>query len=451
MTLARLGSLLVAIVSAPVAAAPGPLQAAIGDPGFLHLSGSLRARAEIIAGQPRTGFRDAESLISLRTTLRADLGNGPVRLVAEMFDSRAYGIARGGAVGTGEVNTLEFVQAHVAADLGAALGRDTRLTAQAGRMVLNLGSRRLIAADDYRNTTNGYTGVRIDAARGPDLAATVIYVLPQVRLPDNIAAIRRNRAEVDREGLDLRLWGGIASWHHALGSTDAELSFYRLDERDSPALATRDRHLSTLDLRVMKAPAVDHFDHEIEAAWQWGAERPGVAAALPAQQVAAGFVHADAGYSLAHARLSAEFDFASGDRPGGKYTRFDTLFGMRRADFSPGALLAAIGRANLVAAGARVEVTPSARSDGHVTAQAMWAASASDAFATSGVRDPRPGASAFAGYELDSRWRHWLVPGRLRAEWNGTLLLHRGLLRTAPNAPAAPTTVYTSLALLTLF
>ena len=43
-----------------------------------------------------------------------------------------------------------------------ALGLDEvrRSEHQAGRFTLNLGSRRLVAADDYRNATNGYTGLK---------------------------------------------------------------------------------------------------------------------------------------------------------------------------------------------------------------------------------------------------------------------------------------------------
>jgi len=43
------------------------------------------------------------------------------------------------------------------------------------------------------------------------------------------------------------------------------------------------------------------------------------------------------------------------------------------------------------------------------------------------------------------------VPRLLRAEWNGTLLLRRGILRDAPNAPTGPTSFYTSAALTSYF
>lgn len=423
--------------------------AALPAPAPIQLSGSIRARAEVVAGQVRPAFRDEESLTSLRTTLRADIGTGPVRLVAELWDSRAYGIADRSAAGTGEVNAVELVQAHVAADLGAALGPDSTLAITAGRMILNLGSRRLVAADDYRNTTNGYTGVRIDAARH-DLSATLIWTMPQYRLPDGFADLRRNRVEVDRETLDAVLWGGIFTRRRALADTDIELTLLRFAERDSPALATRDRRLATAALRLFRAPRPGRFDHEFEAAWQWGRTRDGLGPALPLQAVAAGFVHADLGYSWAggwQPRLSIEFDFASGDRPGGRYTRFDTLFGMRRADFSPSGIFATLARTNIVSPGARLEVAPTAATDAHLSARPLWADSASDIFATSGRRDAAPGAGRFAGYQLDTRLRHWLLPERLRAEANGAVLLNRGVLRGA----SRPTTIYVAMSLTSWF
>jgi hypothetical protein len=53
-----------------------------------------------------------------------------------------------------EVNALEMVQAFVEARAPDLLGKGSIASLQAGRFLLNLGSRRLVAADDYRNTTN---------------------------------------------------------------------------------------------------------------------------------------------------------------------------------------------------------------------------------------------------------------------------------------------------------
>jgi hypothetical protein len=443
-----------ALLPRPATSAPvGPLQQAIGAPADFDLSGSVRTRIESIDGQIRPGLKPAETLFMVRTTLRAEIGDGPVRLVGEIFDSRAYGVGPRSAAGTGEVNVLEPVQAHLRVDLGDVLGKGSTATLTAGRMVFNLGSRRLVAADDYRNTTQGYTGVRFDIAPNPVLSATLVYVLPQQRLPGNPAFVPGNHFALDRESFDQRLWGGIVNFERP-GGWHVDASLFGLDERDSPRLPTRDRSLITLDAHLLKPPKPGEFDFDVEAAWQGGHARAGLVDSLPLQSVSAWFVHAEAGHSFAggwQPHVSAEFDAISGDRPGGKYTRFDTLFGMRRADFSPGSIYSAIWRLNMLAAGARLEVVPSARTDAFVSARSYWAESGSDFFSQTGVRDITGASGRFAGVEFDSRARHWLVPERLRAEFDGVVFLRRGLLRDAPNAPAGATTLYGALSLSAFF
>lgn len=145
-----------------LSALASPVRAEQAD-GF-RLSGSARLRFETIAAQARAGFNPADSLVNLRTQVMAEYRARPFRVVLDLYDSRVWGDDAGTPVTTGEVNALELVQAYVAADLGPVLGKGTRTGIQAGRMMLNLGSRRLVAADDYRNTTNGYTGIKVDIA-----------------------------------------------------------------------------------------------------------------------------------------------------------------------------------------------------------------------------------------------------------------------------------------------
>ena len=55
-------------------------------------------------------------------------------------------------------------------------------------------------------------------------------------------------------------------------------------------------------------------------------------------------------------------------------------------------------------------------------------------------------SGTFAGHQIERRVRYWLVRERLRAEVNGALLVKRGLLVDAPNAPATGDTKYVSFA-----
>jgi len=430
---------------AAVWAGPATLQDAIGNPPDFKLSASVRARYEMLDGQPRVGLRAEDRQIALRSTLAAEYRTGPIRMGGEIYDSRAYLDRAGSAISANEVNTFELVQAYVAGDFGNVFGPDSSAQVQLGRMMLNLGSRRLVAADDYRNTTNGYTGLRADLKARDGTTATLFYTLPQVRLPDDLPSVRRGETRWDRESFDLRLWGGLLARPKTLTGATVEIGYFRLQERDAPDRPTRDRELHTVSARVIRDPKAGRWDFEAEGIYQFGGIGQSQAAGAPRLPVEAWFVHADAGYTFpgpARLRLSVEYDHASGDGQGRTFRRFDTLFGMRRADLAPAGIYNAIGRTNIVTPGLRAEAAPGKRLDAFAVYRAMWLADRTDAFSTTGVRDASGRSGRFAGHQVEARLRYWLVPGFLRAEVNGVWLAKGRFLRTAPNAPATGDTHY---------
>ncbi|WP_197707495.1 alginate export family protein [Sphingobium sp. LB126] len=430
---------------------PSPANA---EDGTFAIHGSTRLRYEAITGQARAGFNSSDDLVNLRTNILAEYRRQDLRIGVEIFDSRVWGDRPGTPVSTNEVNALEPVQAYVAADFDDALGSGSKLTLTAGRMTLNLGSRRLVAADDYRNTTNGYTGLRADTAVGKGWKATFIYMLPQVRLPDDPADVRDARVRLDRESFDLVLWGGQVSRAKAIGTAMAEMSYFHLGERDRPNRPTRDRSLDIFGGRLIADPRSGAFDFEVEAFYQTGRVSTSLAATASTQSVSAGFVHADVGYSFPGAwkpRLSVEFDYASGDGSGRRYGRFDTLFGMRRADLAPAGLYNALARANIVTPGLRIEATPGKRIDWFAVYRPMWLAAREDSFSSTGVRDASGSSGRFAGHQVEARVRYWILPARLRFEFDGLLLAKGRFLRDAPNAPVDRWTRYTSFNLTASF
>jgi hypothetical protein len=286
------------------------------------------------------------------------------------------------------------------------------------------------------------------------IKATMIYTLPQVRLPEDAASLRDNAVRIDRESFDLILWGGLLSKAKAIGPAMAELSYFHLGERDAPGRPTRDRSLDTFGARLITEPTVGRLDYELEAIYQSGRISRSLAPDAAPQNVRATFFHVDIGYSFAGAwrpRLSVEFDRASGDKRGGRYGRFDTLFGMRRADLAPAGLYNSVGRANIATPGIRFEATPSRRLDWFAVYRAMWLASDEDSFSTTGVRDATGQSGDFAGHQFEGRVRYWLMPSRLRFEVNALLLSKGHFLRDAPNAPPKRTTRYASFNLTASF
>lgn len=447
-------------LSAPVLLAPAcahakppRLQDAIGKPADITVSGSARLRYESLTGQPRAGLNPTDEQVALRTTLAVEYKAAPnLRIGAEMFDSRAWAGKPGSAISANDVNTFEMVQGYVAVDLEPVDG--TKLTLEAGRFVLNLGSRRLVAADDYRNTTNGYTGLRADLKTREGTSATLIYTLPQMRRPDDLTSVLNNRTGLDKESFNLRLWGGLVWRPKTVAGATLEGTYLRLQERDTPTRLTRDRNLHTIGARLIRDPKAGKGDFEVEGAWQFGTVNETARNGARTLDVDAWFVHSDAGYTFpgpARLRLSVEYDRASGDGPGRSYGRFDTLFGMRRADFSPAGVLAAIGRTNIDSPGVRAEVAPGKRLDAFVSYRPMWLAERTDAFASTGVRDASGNAGSFAGHQLEGRVRYWLVPGFLRGEVNALWLAKGRFLKTAPNAPRTGDTGYVSTAVTATF
>jgi hypothetical protein len=409
-------------------------------------------RYERIDGQPRAGFNASDDLLTFRTRLLAEYDAGMFRLGGEAFDSRAYLGETGTPISTNEVNALEFVQAYIAADFKEPWGEGSTASVQAGRFKLDLGSRRLIADDDFRNTTNGFTGLRFDGSAG-GVRTTLIYVLPQIRFPSDTRALADNAVAIDRENNSYQLFGGLATIPFGFKRAALQPTYFRLDENDQPDLATRNRQLDTFGLRYFREPAAGTIDFDFEAIGQTGSIRTGTAATATSRDVTASFIHAEIGYRWDtpwKLRLDLEYDHASGDAPGGKYGRFDPLFGMRRGELGPAGLYNAIGRTNLSAPGLRLEVEPGPW-DAFIAWKPLSLASASDTFSTTGVGDPAGAAGRAAGQQVDARVRYWLIPKKLRLETNFTYLAKGPFFARAPNAAASGDTRYLTFDLTTSF
>lgn len=429
------------------AVSPWSIGRAIGLPPGFRIAGSSRLRYETLHGAARAGVNADDHLTNLRTLLLAEYRDGPLTIAAELWDSRVWGGDQRTPLTSNEVNTLEPVQAYVGLTLPGALGAKSSLALTAGRFLANVGSRRLISSEEYRNTNNGFTGLRADAVAGP-LRATAFYFLPQMRRPDDYPSVSKNRHAFDRETFDLTLWGGTLLRDQAIGTTGAELSFVRLRERDMPGRPTRDRHLSTIGARLIREPAKGAWDHEFEGFYQFGHASDGTTATSPTRSVSAWFLHAEVGRSLGGGwapHVAVDLDIASGDRPGGRNGHFDSLYGVRRSEFSPGGIFGAIFRANIIAPGVRFEATPGKSLDLLATYKPLWLESRSDSFSTTGVRDVSGRSGRFAAHQIDLRTRYWLVQDALRLEIDGVYLAKGRFLLTAPNISSARDTAYLSL------
>ncbi|MBW4330335.1 alginate export family protein [Stakelama sp. CBK3Z-3] len=408
------------------------------DSDGLTVKGQVRARVEALDGQFRPGAADDDAVLLLQTDIAAEYRKSGLRIGGEVIDSRGYFEDHDSSIGTSEVNAIEPVQAYIGADI-----TDT-LSATAGRFTMALGNGRLIARNNFRNTTNAFTGARIDWKRG-GASATAFWTMPQRRLPSDDDGIRDADVELDKEGGAQQFFGGYLAL--PLNKRDTvELYSLRLVEQDAPDFATRNRHLVTTGARFIRTPAPGNADTEIEAAWQTGTTRVSTSATDTDDiGVTAWLLHAEAGWTFTGAwrpRVAVLFDYGSGDKAGGRYGRFDSLFGARVKDFGPTSFYGPVSRSNIISPAVRVEVAPNQRWDANATARFLRLASATDSFASTGVRDTSGASGRNAGAQFDARIRYWVVPKRARLAFGAAWLSKGSFLTSAPNAPATGDTHY---------
>lgn len=423
------------------------LYEALGRPDNFKISGSFRPRIEGINNQYRPAPAAQNDIFAnFLTTLFVEYDAGPVSFGGELFDSRGYFQRRNSTAAGTEINALEIGQLYLDADLSEFTGDGSKSHITAGRQTKNVGSRRLISRQQFRNTINAYTGVSFDWQGANKDRLTLLWFMPHIRLPGDVQGLLDNEIVWDRESLDLQLYGGSYTFANVFGGT-LEVYGYGLNERDAPGFQTRNRRLFTPGIRLAHAPSPGQFDWDFEGIYQTGTARDTVGINDRRDlDVSAYFVHGEVGYTFDAAwlpRLVLQYDQASGDSSNpNTYTRFDTLFGARRFEYGPTGLYGPIQRANIISPALRVEVTPSRIWDMFVAYRPFWLENPTDSAAFTGVRDRTGRSGRFGGHQIEARLRYWIVPDTVQLDTGAAYLVKGDFLRDAPNAPDTGNTFY---------
>lgn len=390
--------------------------------GIVH-----RSRFEYLANDfRRSNPGDAYGYL-MRTLVTVEAHEGIAIAGAELEDSRVWA-NESAPLNTTLVDTVELLQGYIGLRANGVFTAGDSLAITAGRMTLDLGSRRLVARNRYRNTINGFTGLGARWQSPAGDRAEVFAVMPVMRLPGDPTQLRDQRVVLDRENTDTIFWGGFFQSRRLSEGLTAEGYFFALDEGDDGGAPTANRRISTLGLRALRAPEVGRFDAQLEAMAQFGRSRATTAQTDTVDLVHRAFsLHVTAGYTLAlrgAPRIAFLYDYASGDSSptDGENNRFDLLYGARRSDFGPTGFYGVIARSNVDTPGARFELAPHRKVDLMVTYRAMWLASARDAWTTAGYRDPTGASGSFIGHQVETRivWR--VIPRNLAVELGGAVL-----------------------------
>lgn len=405
------------------------------------LDGTYRLRYESLDQPFRANASGSDQILVSRLLLslkgRGEHGFSEL----ELQDSRAWLDDSDTPLGTDDVNAFEPLQAYLGWQ-GTTNSGDA-FAVKAGRFTMDIGSRRFVARNRFRNTINAFTGVHVDWKTSWHWQA--YYTLPVQRQPNARNELDANEIEFDEEFRNVRFWGLDGAGK--VGVANLELFWFALQERDGGGLATDNQDFYTLGARWWRAPSARHWDYEVEAAYQFGESRNS-AAPTDTNNLdhRASFLHSHLGYQFDdtwQSRLTVEFDYASGDKnpTDNESNRFVTLFGARRFDFGPTGIYGPIIRGNIITPGLQWEFAPTDIVRAFVGYRAFWLAEKRDGLTAAGLRDISGNSGRFVGQQLEARWQ-LNVAAQWQVELGGAYLMKGEFLKDAPNAPDTGDTIY---------
>jgi hypothetical protein len=406
------------------AAEPKPwrLNSALGGPSWLTVSGEQRSRYETLNHQFRSAangndlYAGQDDVLALRTSVRIDAKGDTLGGTVEILDSRQYGMQTDSFVDTTMVNTSDVLQAFGSAQLGE-LG-DGKHELRVGREAIDLGNRRLVARNAFRNTINAFDGADW-LWSSKDVSARAFWLMPVERRPSDNDALRNNEFEFDNQDLDTQFAGfyGTKKWNDTDG---VDVYVLGLDENGA---GTRMRELVTIGSRLFGNCAVNNqpiqrdgaWFYEVEATSQFGESKTNTQPSTPISDHEAWFLHASLGYAFDapwKPAVQVAYDYASGDRSNtdGKNNRFDTLYGARRWEYGPTGIWGAIARANLDSPELRLLLQPASDVNFMVAVRGVWLAEERDAWTAGGLRDATGASGTHVGEQIEARIRWDVLP-----------------------------------------
>lgn len=429
--------------SSTVKPEPWRLHRALGLPEWLDVSVQHRTRFESLSENFRATLPGntprSHQAFALRTLIAATAHIDDWSVGAELQDSRVYGEPEDRPLTTGDVNAVELLQGFVGLSLEDSFADGDSLDLKLGRQTMDIGSRRLVARNRFRNTINAFTGLTGDWQGAGGSRVQAFATVPVLRLPRDQASLHDNEIEFDEELENTLFLGTCLTKPLTDGGTSGELYALHLDEADEKFVATRDRRLWTVGARVHSQPKAGEVQFEWESAYQFGKSRA-LTSGLDIKDLdhEAFFHHLSVGYRFhgdLKVNVEALFDYASGDKDPSddENNRFDTLYGARRFEYGPTGLFGAFARSNNISPGLRLNLSPTSRSQLMIAHRLHYLAEKRDFWTTSGLVDASGSSGDFIGQLLEARLRYEVVPKSWKLEFGIAHLFAGSFMENAPN------------------
>jgi hypothetical protein len=328
----------------------------------------------------------------------------PIRATVELQDSRRFNSQF--LPDNRDINYFDMIQGYGELYFNDALGTDDlgnvrTLSVKAGRMAFDLSDRRLIARNEWRNTTNSFQGVRATLGQQKsDWQAELFALQPVIRFIDSGDKADRAQWLYAAVG-DWRKWSKIVSlqpYYYLLQQNGSKVE-YGSDGKPAAASAKKDREIHTLGLRGFGVVGSTGLDYDLNYAKQWGRD-----GALDHDAYA---YNLEAGYTAElpwKPRFSWSFGFVSGDKnpTDASSQRFERLFGFAR----PWSNNDYFQMENIVTNKLRVEFSPLEKLKVDLGVSSYNLASATDRWNNAGLRDMSGKSGDDVGSEFDIRFRY---------------------------------------------
>ena len=391
-------------------------------PDRFEFSGVQRSRYETIDEQFGGGLSGADHVLALQTSLTFDARLPKVQFFGELMDSRGLLNDEQSSIGTFLVNTFEPIQTYAAWTRPDVLQDGANSTLRVGRLTLDIGKRRLVSRNRYRNTVSTFTGVDWEWRGAGGQNARAIYLIPMLILPTSPDELLDDEFELDRGVRDTALWGGFYQFPKGSHGDTAEVYGFSYDSAGAAAAPVTFFDIWSVGSRVFRAPAKGRWNYEVEVVAQLG-ESGGVVAGTPRRDLdhRAYLLHAEVGYQFDTAwspNLMLLYDDASGDEDplDGSNERFNTLFGDRRFELTTTGIYGPFNRSNLEGLGLRLTYAPSPRLQGMLHYRSFRLAAERDVWVGIGARDETGRSGDSLGRQLEASATWTAVPDRLTLE-----------------------------------
>ena len=416
-------------------------------PDWLSLAVQHRTRYETLDSPFRSGATGSDQVLSLRTLAQATVYlPSNFRIQLELQDSRAELADTGTPVNTSVVNAAELLEANLQWRPKGLLQEGSHSLLRGGRITLDIGKRRLVGRNRFRNTKNAFTGLDGIWKSKNGLTVRALLTLPIDRQPNSQAELLDNEAAFDDETLDRIFWGVFVATPNLPWGDRGEFYLFGLHEDDAPDFSTRNRQLYTPGFRIYRPASTGGIDYEWESILQFGTSHASSASIQDLDHLAH-FHHAEMGYTFDapwSPRLILAYDFASGDRDpnDGTNDRFDPLFGASVFDYGPTSIHRPFIRSNISGPGVKFSIRPHKHVTAYIHYRAFWLASDSDVWAgNSGLQDPSGGSGSFLGQQWFVRAR-WQALPNIHLEGGAAYRIDGDFQDTAPGSPREGNTLY---------